>query len=389
MSAALPTPASAPDITALADACVRCGLCLPHCPTYRLDQLESESPRGRIALARSLHQSPAESAALFDTALDHCLGCGRCESVCPAGVRYADLLLGTRALQRERRGSGLRQRLLEGMMARPRLLGGVLGIYRRLHPLLPGRLRILPRPPHSSHATLGTRKDAPALFLGCIARSYEGATHNALRELLAAVGEDLAIPPSQGCCGAFHAHAGNSQAAESLAERNRDAFAANPVVLSLASGCQASLRGSLPADTAVTDALAYLSAHGERLRFRVTPGLVAIHRPCTQDKEGIDALRALLSKVPELRLVELDAGFGCCGAAGAHMLDFPERAAQLRSPVLEQIVASGADWVLSANIGCRLHLQGSAAPVQHPLEFLATRLDMQGVNNTAALSSRP
>lgn len=389
MSAALPTSASAPDITALADACVRCGLCLPHCPTYQLDQVESESPRGRIALARTLHQSPAESAALFDTALDHCLGCGRCESVCPAGVRYADLLLGTRALQRKRRGSGLRQRLLEGLMARPRLLAGLLGFYRRLQPLLPGRLRILPRPPQSRPAKLEAKEGVPAVFLGCIARSYEGATHTALRELLAAVGEDLAIPPAQGCCGAFHAHAGNSKAAQSLAEQNRDAFAANPVVLSLASGCQASLRKALPAETLVSDALAYLAKQGKRLRFRATPGVVAIHRPCTQGKEGFEALRALLSKVPQLRLVELDAGFGCCGAAGAHMLDFPARAMQLRSPVLEQIAASGADWVLSANIGCRLHLQVSAAPLLHPLEFLAARLDMDEVNDTAALSSRP
>lgn len=389
MSAALPTPASAPDITALADACVRCGLCLPHCPTYRLDQVESESPRGRIALARTLHQSPAESAAQFDTALDHCLGCGRCETVCPAGVRYADLLLGTRTLQRGRRGSGPRQRLLEGLMARPRLLAGVLGLYRRLFPLLPRTLRILPRPPHSRRAKLAKREGAPALFLGCVARSFEGAAHEALRELLAAVGEDLSLPVAQGCCGAFHAHAGNSRVAEELAERNRDAFAENQVVLSLASGCQASLRKALPPETRVADALAHLAAHGERLRFRATPGLVAIHRPCTQGKDGIDALRSLLSRVPELRLLELAAGFGCCGAAGAHMLDFPERAAQLRNPILDQIVASGADWVLSANIGCRLHLHAAAAPLMHPLEFLAARLDMQGVNSPTALSSRP
>lgn len=388
MSAALPTPAFAPDIAALADACVRCGLCLPHCPTYRLDQVESESPRGRIALARTLHQSQNESAARFDNALDHCLGCGRCESVCPAGVRYSDLLLGTRALQRARRGSGLRQRLLEGLLARPSVLRTLLGVYRRIHRMLPVWLRIVPRPPKLSATKIESTPGAPALFLGCIARSYEGATQHALRGLLAAVGEDLAVPAAQGCCGAFHAHAGNSQAAEALGERNRDAFAASPVVLSLASGCQASLRTSLPAKTAVADALTYLAGRSGRLHFRNTPGVVAIHRPCTQSKEGIDALRGLLSRVPDLRLVELDAGFGCCGAAGAHMLDFPERAARLRSPVLEQIAASGADWVLSANIGCRLHLHGSTTPVLHPLEFLAERLDMQGMNDSAALSSR-
>ena len=104
---------------------------------------------------------------------------------------------------------------------------------------------------------------------------------------------------------------------------------------------------------------------------------VALHLPCTQGNvvRSADATRALLARVPGLEVVELDAGFGCCGAAGTQMATDPVRAAQFRAPLLAQLAASGATCLLSANIGCRLHFaNASAVPVRHPLEFLAALL---------------
>src|SRR5262245_51779134 len=112
---------SAP-LVALADRCVQCGLCLPACPTYGLDHLETESPRGRIALARAWELDTVAPTAAGDAHLDHCLGCRRCEAVCPAGVQYGALLVAARAGQRRRRPPRLRQRALEALLSRPRLL---------------------------------------------------------------------------------------------------------------------------------------------------------------------------------------------------------------------------------------------------------------------------
>jgi glycolate oxidase iron-sulfur subunit len=367
---------------------VRCGLCLPHCPTYRLDQVESESPRGRIALARALATDKAAPSASLQTHLDHCLGCGRCARVCPAKVDYPALLTATRSLQRRHRGASLRQSLLERLMARPALLRFALRIYRQLFPLIPRSLRLLPRPPRRAAAPPG-RTSEVALFVGCVADTYESAVRQSLHRLLAASGASLATPSGQGCCGAFHAHAGNAAMAEVLAQGNRKAFANHSTVLSLASGCRESLRQSLPANVRVEDALACLARRRQQLRFRPAAETVALHLPCTQDRAAVQGLRDLLDSVPGLQVIELDAGYGCCGAAGAHMMDLPERAASLRQPLLDQLAASGASCVLSANIGCRLHLHVASVPVLHPLEFLAGRLDLDRDATPSAISLAP
>ncbi|MGH8081846.1 MAG: 4Fe-4S dicluster domain-containing protein, partial [Lysobacter sp.] len=122
---------------ALADRCVQCGLCLPACPTYGRDRLETESPRGRIALARAWALDTIAPTETADGHLDHCLGCRSCEAVCPAGVEYGELLIQVRQRQRERRPPGWRQRLIEGLAARPRWLSAGLGAYRRAHGWLP------------------------------------------------------------------------------------------------------------------------------------------------------------------------------------------------------------------------------------------------------------
>lgn len=98
-----PAPDQAAQLVVLADQCVQCGLCLPACPTYRFGQIEAESPRGRIALVRAWALGTVPPTATGDAHLDHCLGCRRCEVVCPAGVQYGPLLVAARSRQRERR----------------------------------------------------------------------------------------------------------------------------------------------------------------------------------------------------------------------------------------------------------------------------------------------
>jgi glycolate oxidase iron-sulfur subunit len=365
-------------LVALADRCVQCGLCLPVCPTYRLDRLEPESPRGRIALARGWALDLVAPDPAGEAHLDQCLGCRSCEAVCPAGVEYGALLVAARARQRTRRAPRLRQRALERLAARPGLLAVALAIYRALYPALPAAWRPLPRPPRPPSATTrGATTGEIALFRGCVAGPYEAGLRAATARLCAAVGVELAEPAGQGCCGALHAHAGDTATAGRLATCNAHAFAGARQVLTLASGCHEAVAAAVPDGTQVVDAIAFLAARADRLPLRECRERVALHLPCTQRNvvRTAAATRALLARVPGLDIVELDAGFGCCGAAGTQMATDPERAAQFREPLLVQLSASGATRLLSANIGCRLHFANAAAvPVQHPLEFLGTLL---------------
>jgi glycolate oxidase iron-sulfur subunit len=380
-------PLSVDPLVALADRCVQCGLCLPACPTYRLDRLEPESPRGRIALARGWALDLVAPDPAGEIHLDQCLGCRSCEAVCPAGVEYGALLVAARARQRARRAPGLRQRMLEVLAARPRWLAAALAVYRALHPVLPARWRPLPRPPAAAWRRRPAITPAPSahrgdvaavtLFRGCVAGPYEAGLRVATARLCAAAGVDLVEPAAQGCCGALHAHAGDVATATRLAARNAQAFAGARHVLTLASGCHEAVAGAMPAGTEAQDAIAFLAARADELPLRECRERVALHLPCTQRNvvRSVAATRTLLARVPGLEVVELDAGFGCCGAAGTQMATDPLRAAQFRAPLLAQLAASGATRLLSANIGCRLHFANSAAvPVQHPLEFLAALL---------------
>ena len=370
-------------LVALADRCVQCGLCLPACPTYGQARTEAESPRGRIALARAWQLGTIEATTIGDSHLDHCLGCRSCEAVCPAGVQYGQLLVAARARQRARRAPAWRQRWIEGLAARPRALARLLGLYRRVHPWLPARWRPLPAPPRPLSApALADAGTDVAIFVGCVAGPYEAGLRQALARCCAALGIAVHEPLTQGCCGSLHAHAGDAARARDLAAHNRAAFAGAGTVLTLASGCHESVADALAGTAQVNDAIQFLDeqlrARPRSLRWRRCEERIAVHLPCTQRNvvRSVPALRRLLAAVPGLEVIELDAGHGCCGAAGLQMLDDPQRAGEFREPLLRQLRDSGATRLLSANIGCRLHLaQGTALAVQHPLEFLAGLLE--------------
>lgn len=377
----MPSPSGS--LQALADRCVQCGLCLPACPTYASEPLETESPRGRIALLKALDNGALAPTDAGDAHLDHCLGCRRCEAVCPAGVEYGELLTLGRARQRQRRRPGIRQRAAESLAARPRLRAGIFALYRRAWPWLPAAWRPIPRPAIET-PTAPSRPASPAhgapqrevvVFVGCFAQHYEGPARSALVRLLDVLGVDAVFPDRSTCCGALHAHAGDTHRAAALSGAVATDFATAATVLSLASGCHGALSDAL-GERAI-DALTFLARHRDALPFAPCPERIALHVPCTQRTvaKSDGALRALLARVPDLEVIELDAGFGCCGAAGTQMLTDPERAARFRQPLLDQLAVSGAVRLLSANIGCRLHLaNGTGIPVQHPLEFLAGRL---------------
>ncbi len=351
----------------LARQCVKCGLCLPHCPTYALTQSEAESPRGRIALMADMAENPGNYGGSVLPSLDNCLGCRRCEAACPADVRYEALLIQSRAAFAP--ALGWRERSALWLMAHKPLLNSGLGFYRRVYPLLPALLRPLPRSelPDGYSSNGGTT----AVFSGCIADTYETTARSALIRLLAAAGIAADVPQTQVCCGQAALHGGRSAEAIRLSEHNRHALRDYERLLVLASGCLSALQDQI--GIPVIDAGVFLAQHAGKLRFESAAGLrVAVHTPCSAAFNGGQAaVLELLDLIPDLEVHAL-ADAGCCGAAGLHQIARPARAALMRAPVLEAAETLRVDVLLSANIGCRLHLaNGTSVPVRHPLEFMA------------------
>jgi len=392
-----PTPVNVERIAALADQCVQCGLCLPTCPTYALDRDEAESPRGRIAIAAALARGQADPVEGLRQSLDHCLGCLNCETVCPAKVRYGELLITTRSLIGP---ASKRPRRLLALLQHPRRLralrrlGGWLAMPRwkqRLARRLPSTsawraaLATLPArgPAPRVHASSPAEEGALALFPGCVASVEDAEAQQAAITLLEAAGHHVSVLPAF-CCGAMDLHGGEASAAEQAARRVQAAWRQSGAarLLSVTPGCLGALRRALP-DVEVIDPLSLLAERIDRLRFRPLPQTVAVHLPCSQinTARSDTALLQLLRQVPGLDAQPLPRPPHCCGAAGSHMLEFPERAARLRDATLRQAATLAPRQLLSSNIGCRLHLtagnesQAPRWPSQHPLTLLARQLD--------------
>lgn len=384
-------------IAALADQCVQCGLCLPACPTYALDGNETESPRGRIALAAALAKGQAIATPELRAPLDHCLGCLNCERVCPAQVRFGELLVRTRALlgpspRRPRRllhvikhPARLRaMRRLAGWIKLPRWKRALL---RRLPQQSPWRVALAtlaPLAPSPGRQVSDARPAASrlALFPGCVASVDDAQAQSAALHLLRAAGAEVSLLPAF-CCGALDAHGGEAAAAAQAAHRVRAAWKESgaDTLLTVTPGCLGTLRHAV-AGVSVDDPYAWLLERAERLRFLPLARRVALHLPCTQLNvaRSENAMLALLDRVPGLEVLPLRTPH-CCGAAGSHMLEFPARAARLREPLLEQLAALAPDALLSSNIGCRLHLAAGLEerdlllPTLHPLVLLAQQLE--------------
>jgi len=373
----------------LTDACVLCGLCLPHCPTYALDAVETESPRGRIMLAQAQAAGDGTLDAGSQRALDHCLGCGRCEQVCPARVRYGEILRLSRSLSPPR-SRPLAVRALRWAGRHPRWLTRLLRAARPARAALPRPLRRwldrADRPAHvgDEHRVRDPRQRLRiGLLSGCVAQTLDAQAQRAIVRLLSVAGHQVVIASGQGCCGALPAHEGAHVEAEQAARRNREVWSAESpdLLLSCASGCHGAFAAGLGRVAPVRDALGLLAADEafSRLDLQPVKRQALLHLPCTQraSSGSISSTRALLDRVPGLQWRELPDS-GCCGAAGAHQLRFPQRAHALRQPLVESVLSAGATTLLTANLGCRLHLEAaaslSAIDVLHPLQLLAEAL---------------
>lgn len=381
---------------ALTSACVHCGFCLATCPTYLDSRDERDSPRGRIYLIKHLLES-GEASARTQLHLDRCLTCRNCETTCPSGMQYGDLLdIGRGLIEKEVPRPVLSKSLrwlLRFAFSRPQLLAGALAVGQTLRPILPGRLRRR-IPPRQLRKALPKKQHARKMLVleGCVQRAATPNTNAAARRVLDRLGISLIGAPQAGCCGAVNYHlAAHADGLDNM-RRNIDAWwpyieGGVEAIVSSASGCGAMLvdYGRLLADdpayaqkaqrvSQLTRDLGEILLHEDlgELSIDTRVGKIAIHSPCT--------LQHALQQ-PELLATLLGrAGFDialatekllCCGSAGTYSILQSAISERLRDKTLQTLTSDKPTLIATANIGCQLHLQSAAeVPVVHWIELL-------------------
>jgi glycolate oxidase iron-sulfur subunit len=366
--------------------CVSCGLCLPHCPTFRATGEEAMSPRGRIAAIRAVHVDDAPVTAEFVHFMETCVQCRGCEPACPSGVPYGHLQEGVReTLAAQHRITPRWQRLGFSVLPRHRLLlagSTMLAVAQRLH-LVPKRAG-LPRLPLRRGASVqGTGGDV-WLFTGCVMDAWLRDTHRSTAKVLDHLGITYATPGAGGgCCGALHTHAGLTDSARTLAKAVMASMPGDAPIVVNSAGCGAALKeyghlmGTAEAvafSARVKDVHEFLADHVERLRPAKQLGRVIVQDPChlRHVQKAHAGVRAVLAPVAEL--VELDDDGLCCGAGGAYSALQPELAGEIRDRKLAAIARAGDGVVASANPGCAMHLAAAGLVVRHPIDLLAEAL---------------
>jgi glycolate oxidase iron-sulfur subunit len=373
--------------------CVACGLCLPHCPTYRVSGDEALSPRGRIAAMRQVQWNDLPADDAFVHSIETCVVCRGCETACPSGVPFGHLMEGTRETLAGERSTFVPvwQRLALRSLEHHRLLvagSAVLGLAQRagLVPRAAARRLGLPvRVPVRQPRLRGSGADA-WLLPGCVMDAWQRPVHQSVQRVMEAAGAGVRLPgPKASCCGALHGHAGLGEDARRLAQRTMSAFPGPAPIVVDSAGCGAQMKdyGRLlgTADAAafsarVRDVHEWLAERLDRLppARRRFPGPVAIQDPChlRHVQRAHEPVRTVLA--PFADLVELDDEGLCCGAGGAYATVQPELAGAIRERKLAAIERSGAKVVASANPGCALHLASVLAPlgiaVVHPIQLV-------------------
>ena len=412
--------------------CVHCGLCLNHCPTYRLWHLEADSPRGRIFQMIRVEQGESPVTASFVEHIDKCLDCRACETACPSGVEYGKLVEFARArIERDHRRSltarvarWLAYRWLLPHPQRVAFAARLLRIYQRsgLQSLarktgflravgLAQREALLPpidnqfffrRMGQTFHA-IGERRARVAFFGGCVAQVTFSALNEATIRVLNANGCEVVVPKQQVCCGALAAHAGDRESARTVASQNLAAFAAEfaheefDAILTNAAGCGSTLKEYSHLFTAgepeyqaakqferrVQDVTEFLADLGLTAPLKPHSARVTYQDSChlLHGQRVREAPRKLIRAIPGIEFVELPFSDICCGSAGVYNITQTEASLELLADKMQYAKSTQAETIVTANPGCLLQLRAGAElhqtgqQVLHVMELLDRSLD--------------
>jgi glycolate oxidase iron-sulfur subunit len=387
--------------------CVHCGFCTATCPTYQLLGDELDGPRGRIYLIKEVLEGAAPTAQT-QLHLDRCLECRSCETTCPSGVQYGRLLDIGRPIVDERVGRGTldiaKRSALRTLIPNHGLFSTLVGLGRLVRPLLPSSLaRKLPARQKQGEWPSHTHTRCMLVLESCGQRDGAPDTNAAAARVLDRLGITLARIPQAGCCGAVAYHLNAQADGLDAMRRNINAWwpdieAGAEAIVITASGCGAMVKdyGHLlahdPAYAAkaarvsalAKDLLEVIEPEAERLKALIPhassliphPSSFAFHAPCTLQhgmkmKGRAEALLAGLG----FTLTPVANAHLCCGSAGTYSLTQPELSQQLLANKIASLEAGAPTAILTANIGCQLHLQSATGlPVRHWIEALDARL---------------
>ncbi|MFD6207998.1 (Fe-S)-binding protein [Peribacillus sp. NPDC060253] len=389
--------------------CMRCGFCLPHCPTYIESGLkESHSPRGRIALMKAVTDGVIEPDEDVERSLSLCLGCRACEPVCPSGVKYGHLLEEARDIIHQNKRHSfpvktIRKAVFSGLFPhqeRMQTMTSLLGFYQRsglqymarktgVLNMLPDNLatmeKVLPKVPKKSEMknrptelpAIGTLLKRVAFFSGCLMDTMFLETNKATLKLLQLAGCEIVIPKSQACCGALHGHSGEKEGAKQLAKRNIEAFEADEVdyIITNAGGCGAFLTDydHLLQDEPVwhdraiafknkmkdiSEILVDLRFH-EKVRLKLPAQSITFQDSCHLRNVMNTSLapRVLLQSIEGIDFREMKDADRCCGSAGIYNIVESEMSMNILDSKMEHTKSIQADIVVTANPGCLLQMQ--------------------------------
>jgi glycolate oxidase iron-sulfur subunit len=384
--------------------CMRCGMCLPHCPTYRETFLETASPRGRVALVRKVQDGELDQSERLLEYLSLCLDCQACASACPCGVNAGELVAEFTCERKEAEGlSFMEDLILRKLVPHPDRLEtslvplrlyqrsglqklvrklGVLKMFpeqmERMESLLP-ELPARPLRQTIPEVTLaqGEERGTVAFFLGCVMSLIFSEASLATVRLLSSLGYRVITPRNQVCCGAPNMLGGDLEGLKDAARLNVDLFAGHDVdfIVTDCGGCGAELKKyghHLQGDGAaalfsakVRDISQLLALHAEELQAQLKPLPIKVtyHDPChIAHCQGIRREpRDLLRRVPGLDYRELEAADACCGSAGTYNIAKPEMSDRILQRKIDTVSASGAEILVTGNPGCLLQLKKGLA----------------------------
>ena len=381
-------------------SCVHCGFCNATCPTYQLLGDELDGPRGRIYLIKQVLEGN-DVTRKTQAHLDRCLSCRNCETTCPSGVDYHNLLDIGRAVVDAAVQRPLGQRLLrEGLRAvvpKPGLFKGLLGSGQVFRAVLPATLQSkLPHNVEPAKARPTRRHARQVLMLeGCVQPGLSPNTNAATARVLDRLGISITPGREAGCCGAVDYHLDAQAAGLNRARRNIDAWWPSieqgaEAIVQTASGCGAFIKEYghlLSTDPAYADKAKKVSALAkdlvEVLRDEPLETLaisssqrVAFHCPCTlQHAQKLGgAVESVLTRLG-FNLTAVPDSHLCCGSAGTYSLTQPELSRQLRDNKLNALESGKPEVIITANIGCQTHLNGAGrTPVRHWIELVEAAL---------------
>jgi glycolate oxidase iron-sulfur subunit len=375
-------------------ACVHCGFCNATCPTYLLTGDELDGPRGRIYLVKQMLEDDAPSAVAREH-LDRCLTCRACETTCPSGVAYGELAEIGRNFIEARSDRPLFARAVRAWLVRVLPAPRRLAFWSRLGGLfrwaLPEFLaRAIPQMRRGAEITVKNHARRVVVLDGCVQRATTPEVNAALAAVLDRADVKVVRVDGEGCCGSLALHLGQHDRALATVRANVEllyaAAAGAEAIISSASGCGVTIKdyGRLLAEESdyadrarwicenTCDAAEYLARIDVPLAKRDSVVRVAWHPPCTlQHGQRIVGVVETLLERAGYELVPVADRHLCCGSAGTYSVLQHELGDQLRQQKLAALTAASPDVIVTANVGCQLHLRdGSAVPVRHWLELL-------------------